>query len=48
MKKVYEEPRLEILKFNIEEYIMNDGNFPSVDAGSNNDGWGEESTEEWM
>lgn len=35
MKKIYKEPKLEIIKFSIEERIMtngDDGEFPSVNA----------------
>lgn len=47
MRKIYQEPRLETMKFNIEECIMDDGGFPEVDA-SNSEGWEEESTGEWI
>ena len=33
VKKIYKEPKLEIIKFSIEERIMgDDGEFPSIDA----------------
>lgn len=33
VKKIYKEPKLEIIKFSIEERIMgDDGEFPSVNA----------------
>lgn len=33
MKKIYKEPKLEIIKFSIEERIMgDDGEFPSIGA----------------
>lgn len=35
VKKIYKEPKLEIIKFSIEERIMgDDGEFPSIDAGA--------------
>ncbi len=45
MKKVYEEPKLEIVNFNMKEELMNDGGEIMPYLASGGFPWGEEPTE---